>query len=184
MASIACLGWGSLIWSPRELPIRRQWFADGPLIQVEFARKAKDGRLTLALTETDFRVRSLFALMENGNDLDAACDALRKREGIPAALGQQHIGRWSRGDAAPLYIEHLPQWAEARGFDHIIWTGLPPGLEPPGPKPGLDDIFAYLDGLTGETRDVAENYIRRAPRQTDTDYRRAIEARYGWLPLD
>jgi hypothetical protein len=39
-----CLGWGSLIWDPRELPIAVEWQTNGPLLAVEFARQSKKGR--------------------------------------------------------------------------------------------------------------------------------------------
>ena len=37
---IACLGWGSVIWDPRALPIQREWFKDGPFAPVEFTRQS------------------------------------------------------------------------------------------------------------------------------------------------
>jgi len=85
---IACLGWGSLIWRPENLLIRREWFADGVILPIEFARQSKDGRLTLVITEGAKPVRALWALTAT-DDLATAKNSLLIREGIPEKkLGQ------------------------------------------------------------------------------------------------
>lgn len=79
---IACIGWGSLIWDPRELLIYGEWQNDGPFLPLEYMRKSKDGRLTLVITETAKPIKTLWILMAT-NSLETAIVSLLKREGIP-----------------------------------------------------------------------------------------------------
>ena len=181
MINIACLGWGSLVWDPRGLPIRRSWFDDGPLAHVEFARQSQDGRITLVIVPKDkaHPVRLLWALMDD-ECLKEAQEHLRIREGNPPS---EDIGRWLRGSSSPRCIPELDNWALARSLDAVIWTALPPKFEGEECRtPTEEAITTYLRQLTGTKRDNAERYIRRAPRQIDTVYRRRIEAELGWLP--
>ena len=184
MPLIACLGWGSLIWDPRELPVQREWFSDGPFIPVDFLRQSSDGRMTLVLDTSASLVRSLWTVMDTPV-LAEAVAALRKREGIAEKNVANYLGNWSRGDAAPKLIADLPQWALSRGIEAAIWTALPAKFgQEDGRVATIEEVTSYLKGLTGRTRDEAERYIRYAPRQIDTLYRRKIEAALGWTPSE
>lgn len=178
---IACLGWGSLIWDPRTLPIRRHWFEHGPFVRAEFLRKSGDGRITLVLDKSAGLVRSLWAVMDTNNPEQARI-ALRKREGIPAKRENDFVGVWMPGTCPPPTIVGLPEWADARNVKAVVWTNLPHKFDEDEPDKiaSSDDIADYLAGLTGSLRDDAEHYIRNAPSQIDTAYRRVIEARLGW----
>jgi hypothetical protein len=168
MLLIACLGWGSLVWDPRELPIQRQWFTDGPFVHVDFLRQSNGGRITLVLDSSASIVRSLWAVMDTAA-LDEAREAQRKREGIPKSKVADDIGTWSRGDAAPALLVDLPQWAESRGIDSVVWTALRPKFnDENGRAPTVEQVVLYLSRLTGRARDDAEHYIRFAPMQIDT----------------
>ncbi len=179
MKRIACLGWGSLIWDPRELPIQRQWFQDGPFLPVEFLRQSNDGRMTLVLHADVASVRALWAVMDC-TDIAEAREALRLREGI----GEKQvnwIGAWQHGDDAPELIPDLPVWANQNGLHGVVWTALPAkfgGVV--GVVASSEEVISYLDRLLANKRDNAERYIRYAPRQIDTPYRRLIEAALGW----
>jgi hypothetical protein len=178
--AIAVLGWGSLVWDPRTLPIRRQWFADGPLVRVEFLRESADRRVTLVLDPGAPAVRSLWAIMDT-TDLNDARRQLREREGC----NNDSIGYWPANNVVPPSIIDLPKWAECRSIDAIVWTALGSkwdGRE--GVRPKADLVIGHLKSLRGTERDQAERYVRRAPRQIDTPYRRRIEPELQWTATD
>ena len=178
---IACLGWGSLVWDPRELPIRGSWFEDGPLVCVEFARQSQDGRITLVLTDRGTLVRSLWALMDCA-ETDDAREALRAREGVPKKR-TEFIGCLERGGDAPAHLAGCAEWLESKQLDAVVWTALPPKFGEIEEFPTEPQVLGYLAGLRGAARDTAEQYIRRTPIQIDTNYRRAIEANLGWASV-
>lgn len=183
MTVIACLGWGSLVWDTRELPIQRTWFEDGPFIHVEFARQSNDGRITLVLEPDATPVRSLWAVMDT-SEIEAARKTLCEREGIPPKKEHIHIGSWSSGQLSPKLIPGLPEWANARGVRHVVWTALPPKFNGIEQTPTQVQVVQYLSSLTGAQRNNAERYIRFAPKQIDTAYRRRIEAAFNWTARD
>jgi cation transport regulator ChaC len=181
--NIACLGWGSLIWNPRSLPIQRRWFEDGPFVHVEFTRQSSDGRITLVVEPNAAAVRALWAVMIP-SELQAAREALRDREGITGNNWVSRIGSWQRGEAAPESIPELPEWAAAHGLGATVWTALGPRFNGQEISPSVDQVIEYLRHLTGTARENAECYVRCAPRQVDTHYRRRIEAEFGWSYRD
>ena len=180
LANIACLGWGSLIWGPRGLPVQRCWFDDGPLVRVEFARRSRDGRVTLVLHPEAQPVRSLWALMD-ADDVEVARQDLASREGIPTKSRHDRIGAWPASDSD--CIVGLNEWARAKNLDAVVWTALDSNFTEEGQSLG-EQVMGHLQSLGGSKRDEAERYIRRAPRQIDTELRRQIEAKLQWTAAD
>ena len=147
---------------------------------VEFARHSQDGRITLVIVPDAQPVRVLWALMD-AETLEDACKQLREREGIKEGNVDKHVGRWPEGTTDP--ISGMQEWARARNLDGVVWTALPARFGGVERTPSAEEVIGHLGGLTGTPRDEAERYVRRAPQQIDTAYRRQMEARLGWLPI-
>ncbi len=180
---IACLGWGSLVWDPRELPVQEKWFEDGPFLPIEFARQSNNGRLTLVVVPGyETMVRSLWTLFSLST-IEEAHEALYRREGIPKENKEKYVAVWSsaeHGNSKPLGIA---KWAQNFDIDAVLWTALPPKFHDENRIPTALEAVDYLRQLPHEQRRAAERYIRMTPMQIDTPYRRRFEAEFGWTSL-
>lgn len=180
---IACLGWGSLIWDPRNLDIDGEWRDDGPKLPVEFARKSRDGRLTLVLRSDVEPIEVLWSMMGT-NDLNYARKDLQKREGAYYLSDIHYVTKKdSKGDI-PVVLESVRAWLDEKGLDAVIWTGLGSNFEEmTGRIFDKENTVKYLSSLKGETRQKAKEYIQRTPLQIRTAVREKVEKELGWEPI-
>lgn len=180
--TIVCLGWGSLIWDPRELSVSSDWEPDGPPLPVEFARQSKDGRITLVITGGAAPVPVYWAALDVSS-LDEAKARLAAREGVSAKFIHRSIGFWSQEEASDHpEVASIGDWARERSHRGAVWTALKPKLGNAYYTPKAEEVVAYLKALDGEPRKLAERYIREAPIQIATAYRQEIEEKLGWTP--
>lgn len=188
---IACLGWGSLLWDPRSLPMIGAFRDDGPRLPIEFSRVARDGRVTLVIDGAAEPIAT-WAVALDVDGLDAAVEALGRRERIGPARWATWIGAQTRahpdedrGDASEATRATLAAWLPGSGFDAVVWTALP-FRRPDGrfDRPSGDELAAHLHRLEGEARERAEEYIRRAPSTVRTARRTRFEKELGWSPSD
>jgi len=121
-------------------------------------------------------------------DLHAGTIALAKREGIKEEHIASDIGVWTaeekdRPDLCDTAIT-IGKWALVHAIEAVVWTNLPPGLSNErGTTPPIDAVISFLkERLTDHEAKGAEEYVRCAPIQIDTDYRRQIREVFGWTP--
>ena len=179
---IACIGWGSLVWDHRSLPVVGEWMTDGPLLPIEFARESADGRITLVLCDDVSEVQACWALI-SVEDVSYAIEVLAEREGITTGISK-NIGWWdaSDGKSCGKCADQIEAWAKEHWLDGVVWTNLPCGLKNArGSMPTQTEVLKHLESLGDELKDNAMSYVTNAPRQIDTAYRRAIEAE--WCPF-
>lgn len=177
---IACIGWGSLIWRPEGLKIQNHWFEDGPILPIEFTRISSNNRVTLIIDKKAKPVRTLWALMTT-TSLDDAKKSLKQREGVPHIYTIHSVER-NTNTKEPIQII-IKEWLNEKKLDCAIWTGLSFSKETDNKRPSVTQILEHLRNLDTNERRKAEEYVRRAPRQIDTEYRRQIKLELGWTPL-
>ncbi len=179
---IACLGWGSLIWDPRDLPLAKPWLTDGPALPLEFARKSQDGRMTLVVCPEGTACTVLWATLKTA-DIDEARKMLADREGLPTNTNAAY---WTpKGTSKHLGAAEIGEWAKKLGLPGVVWTGLPPKspiTERNGDFPTVDTVLQHLNGLSSDARLKAEEYVRRAPKQIQTGYRDVLAETLNWTP--
>ena len=179
---IAILGWGSLIWKPDNLAykIESNWSTDGPILPIEFARVSNDGRLTLVITDEGTEVTTLFAI-SSFDSLEQSILNLAIREGSSIA----NIGFYEKTNKqfSPSnfkYQKNIENWIEQNSnIDAVIWTNLSENW-----KIKIKDRLQYLSSLDNTTSKIAEEYIRKTPRQIKTKLRDEIEEKLNWKPLE
>ena len=182
---IAILGWGSLIWQPKELKFDTNigWEENGPVLPIEFARISKDGRLTLVITANGTDVPTLYSVSSFDN-LNLAVLNLKKREGT----NEKYIGSYnkSKDEFSPIefpYKDNIKNWIQTTDFDGVIWTNLPEKWilnDENETKIDPDERVDYLKKLKGNQSALAEEYIRNTPKQIATKYRTQIIKTLGW----
>lgn len=178
---IACLGWGSLIWRQENLQIQNKWFDDGPILPIEFSRHSDNDRLTLVIDEEAKPVRVLWALMTTDN-IQLAIKSLKEREGIKKD-GLIHFVKSIDTDGSLIKLTII-QWLKSKNIDAAIWTGLSFSDKTNKARPTIEYVLNHLRTLEYTKRRTAEEYIRKAPKQIDTDFRRKIESEFGWTAIE
>ncbi|NRT10546.1 hypothetical protein [Flavobacterium sp. 14A] len=188
---IAILGWGSLLWQPKDLQFDKEtgWTANGPFLPIEFARISKDGRLTLVITKNATEVQTYFAISSYENLPEAVLN-LAVREGT----GKGQIGSYEKSidtfsHENVFFKNNILEWIKSTDIDAVIWTNLGEKWEIKNDGGEVietivsEDRIDYLKKLKGNKSALAEEYIRRTPTQIQTHYRTLIEKELDWKPI-
>lgn len=181
---IVILGWGSLIWDPRDLPHQDPWMKDGPELPLEFSRISKDRRLTLVIDDLHGEIcKTLYAYSPRISLADAARD-LQAREGT----NEKRIGHYDHRTKVSSFEKFgeqidirdiLSGWCQRHAVDGVVWTALPSNF-----NNELDTEFCvehavtFLKGLPQTARKNALKYFQNAPEQIDTPLRRRVKCEW------
>jgi len=180
---IGILGWGSLIWYPKNLRVSGEWNKDGPQLPIEFGRISRDGRLTLVILPSAIPVPVLWARMDVKN-LDEAIQNLKEREETTT----DKIGfidfKFGTNRSNIISTAVINKWAQDKKIDAVIWTDLSSKFVSITKMPLNEmNVVSYLSKLKDEEKQRAEEYVRKTPYQIKTKFRIYVEKKLGWKAL-
>jgi len=186
---IGVLAWGSLQWDPRGLCIEDTFEPTGPVLPVEFSRISGSDeskpRLTLVIDETNGSRCKTYVAESSFRDLEKAKENLKLREGMHYVNGVGYIVRQSNEvgfrakERHPNAVEAVRAWLESTDYDAAIWTALASNFSDKRDEPfAIDAALRYLEELSADNLAIALDYFSRAPEQTQTKLREAVEARW------
>lgn len=179
---IAILVWGSLYWDPRNLETTGEWFYDGPLLPIEFARISSGNRLTLVIKPGFDYVTTLYAISSFQN-FNEARENLRSREGTDNInnigfidfTNNTHNVRQSNNFS----IEVFRQWNAGKNFDAILWSDFSPNFfNKTNQAFNTENVITFLEGGNDVEKRTALQYIRNTPAKITTRFRNAIEQHF------
>jgi hypothetical protein len=182
--NIAIIGWGSLLWDRRELPLASRWRPDRPELPIEFARISKNGHVTLVIRLGQRSIRAYWALVD-APSLEQARRHLQRREDARRERDIHSVDRngHTLGEPRPEITSTVQRWLGAHDLDGAVWTGLESNWERVTGTPLTpQNVAARLDALAGDTLRAAREYVERAPPQTRTPIRIHLETVLGWTP--
>ena len=182
---MAILGWGSLIWDVRPEFDRYhdEWLPDGPVLPLEFSRisESRKGALTLVIdSQHGAPCRVAYSLSARSAPDDAIAD-LRCREGTVMRRMGFYFRDGSRTCVPPV-PETMAAWAADKGYDVVVWTGLPSNFrDETGREFSVAEAISHLQSLTKDGRSMAATYVWNAPDLIQTPLRAALQIE-PWFP--
>ncbi len=182
---IAIIGWGSLVWDPRELPREGIWSEDGPDLPIEFSRVSRDARLTLVIDDKNGTLIKAMHVPSSRTALSDAIEDLRRREGTSdKGIGWVDLlrGMNSKTDYPNQVAIHdaVRMWCQEKGYDGAVWTALVSNFKKETEIAfSVDAAIDYLRNLPKNVRAEALRYIHNAPICVVTAIRQRAIKEFG-----
>ena len=181
MDRIAIIGWGSLVWAPGDLAVEYPFQPTDLSLNLEFARRSSDGRLTLVLDPVIGVPCQVHATRYDGDNLNEAIRSLRLRERVRTKewIGYANLKAGTRRaetfDFDPASVLAIEDWGRRHKWDAVIWTALRSNFPAPFTP---DAAVRHLEALWPHELHKALDYIRNTPPEVKTPVRTAVEARF------
>jgi hypothetical protein len=176
---IAIIVWGSLHWRPEQLKFTGEWFFDGPMLPIEFARISSGNRISLVIKPNFNSVLTLYCI-STYSTLEEARENLRIREGTDAISNIGYLDfiedAFHARDNNRFILDILREWNATKNFDAILWSDFAPNFVSRLAQPfNLNNVISFLSSLPPDDKNSALEYIRNAPKQIQTRFRESIE---------